>query len=151
MAKEIVAWCDVCLQDEVQTTASTHQLTLSGKTHELDLCETHDKELLEPIRLLLAEAGQPVQKQSKSDDGRVACSICGKQLKTRDTLSKHVRRMHSTDEQLAAVSRTIEAEEAAGAKPYDCPDCDSSFETPQGRGAHRSRAHGYRATDKAQA
>lgn len=27
---------------------------------------------------------------------------------------------------------------------YECSDCPESFTTPQGRGAHRSRAHGYR-------
>ena len=29
-------------------------------------------------------------------------------------------------------------------KQYPCPDCDRVFDKPQGLGAHRSRAHGYR-------
>ncbi len=34
-------------------------------------------------------------------------------------------------------------------KKYPCPDCDRVFDKPQGLGAHRSRAHGYRTTKSA--
>ncbi len=27
---------------------------------------------------------------------------------------------------------------------YGCPDCDKMFDSPQGRGAHRNKAHGFR-------
>ncbi len=32
---------------------------------------------------------------------------------------------------------------------YPCPDCDRTFASPQGLGAHRSRSHGYRKNGKA--
>jgi uncharacterized C2H2 Zn-finger protein len=34
---------------------------------------------------------------------------------------------------------------------WQCPDCDRTFKSPQGLGAHRSRSHGYRRNGKATA
>jgi len=58
---EIHAWCDQCYADaEVKSEAVTHQVRIDGDPMmELELCDLHDKELLEPLRRLIAERGSP--------------------------------------------------------------------------------------------
>lgn len=46
--------------------------------------------------------------------------------------------------QEAAVPTTTAPHETTNGQVYACPDCDTVFNTPQGRGAHRARSHGYR-------
>lgn len=149
MAKHIIATCDACSVDgEHEQSATAYRVTLDGKQTEIDLCDTHELALLAPLRALLTEYGQPVVDEQKSSDGRVDCPECGKRLKTRDTLAKHMKRMHDkTINELDDGQQTTLVDVSEQDKPYDCPECGQAFATPQGRGAHRSRAHGYTAGD----
>lgn len=68
MAKEIVAWCDVCLnqnEDEpVRTPGREVVVQLDQlKARSLDLCEPHYKEYIEPVRGLLIDMGSTVDTQ----------------------------------------------------------------------------------------
>lgn len=140
MAKQIITYCDPCLREETQVLATTVTIAIDGnRPLMLDLCETHEKELVAPLYELLMDAGAPV----RADE--LTCQSCGKAYKKRESLRKHVERHHgagaaapSSPQGQLDISSTGDEP-----KPYDCPDCDSSFSTPQGRGAHRSRAHGY--------
>jgi hypothetical protein len=75
---------------------------------------------------------------------------CVKRYSNREGLRKHLNKFH--DMTLTEVEAQLNSEAGAqalsdtlGTGPYACPedDCSRSFETPQGLGAHRSRAHGY--------
>lgn len=52
----------------------------------------------------------------------------------------------ATRRKIAALERELAAAKATlkGGPTMPCPDCDKQFGSPQGLGAHRSRAHGYR-------
>lgn len=156
MAKHIIATCDACTAEGLEdTTATAYRLTLEAVTREIDLCERHELDLLAPLRKLLDEHGQPVAveqpRQPASSTPRVACPDCGKQLKTRDSLAKHLKRIHGkmlSELDDGDQAKLIELDiDDADQKPYECPDCHQRFATPQGKGAHRSRAHGYVAGD----
>lgn len=56
-------FCDVCAaeSDETNTDASAFTLSVGQAPVTLDLCERHERELIEPVRLLIAAHGYRVQ------------------------------------------------------------------------------------------
>lgn len=163
MAKEIVAWCDPCMAKDERNPARSVMISLDGrKPVELDLCEVHDKELLADLRELIGEAGQPVDgalpgmpaATSPAGEIRKDCPTCppGRAL-TREGLRGHMRRTHDmTRDQANEVVRTTFGGTARVQKEFSeqCPECkeagvpksESTYDTPQGFGAHRKAAHG---------
>lgn len=162
MAKVIVAWCDPCMNDDQHTPGQPVQISLDGKKPvELDLCELHDKQLLASIRELISEAGQPVDgalpgmpSPSSSGEDKADCPQCppGRSL-TREGLRGHMRKIHGMERQAAnVVVRDTFGGNIRVQKPFSeqCPECkaegvpadESTFDTPQGFGAHRKAAHG---------
>jgi len=53
MAKEIVAWCDACIEEDpdsrVPATTTPPMQLGGGKARTMDLCERHTKELVQPL------------------------------------------------------------------------------------------------------
>jgi uncharacterized C2H2 Zn-finger protein len=157
MAKEIVAWCDIHLAKDEQVVASSVRAALdNGMPMDLDLCEACDKELVEPLRLALIEYGQPVRGADEEESNMLHCPMpgCRKSFPTGRKLQKHMERIHDTllpdsvlgPAQVAQVTTTDEN----GEPIYSCPECDRTFRSPQGVGAHRSKVHGYRSPTKAE-
>lgn len=154
MAKQIVAWCDLHLaRDNEQVPASSVQVTLDhGMPMELDLCDPCHKELVEPLRLLLDEHGQPVKQDTRpttSPTGRplIPCPApgCGKQYAQKRGLEKHMAKYHpeQADEQLPGFAPPAQGNDEDG---YLCPECGRHFTRPQGVGRHRLSAHGVTGT-----
>lgn len=148
MAKQIVAWCDVHLAKDEQVVAQPVRVGIDGQLVELDLCEECTKLFVQPVRELLAAHGQPIRPDE------LTCNQCGKSYAKRDTLRKHLERKHGLGVGAAIASPSSSTAAVLGQpqldvavpeaeKLYECPDCDRRFETPQGAGAHRNRAHGY--------
>lgn len=150
MAKEIVAWCDRHLASDEQVPATTVQVTLdNGMPIEIDLCDPCHKELVEPLRLLLDEHGQPVRSQDRSSSAS-HCPMpgCDKSFAGPRQLQKHVERIHDTvlpDEVFGNAVPSPASTDEKGETIYPCPepDCDRTFKRPQAVGAHRSHVHGY--------
>lgn len=135
MAKEIISWCDVDMLDDVKVPGRTVRVQIGlAQPVEVDLCEQHEKQLVEPLRELIEQHGQPT---AAVDD--LTCPMCSKRYTKKESLAKHIRAKHTE----AAVEEPV----ATHVQRKQCPDCDASFDTPQGLGAHRSRAHGYRKGD----
>lgn len=163
MAKVIVAWCDPCMNNEEHTPGQPVVISLDGKKPvELDLCELHDKELLASLRELIGEVGQPVGEgilpgmppTPASDAEKKDCPQCppGRTL-TREGLRGHMRKLHDMDRNAANdVVREVFGGSARTQKAFSeqCPECkaagvpaeESTYDTPQGFGAHRKAAHG---------
>lgn len=149
MAKQIVAWCDNHLAKDEQVPASTVPATLyNGMPMEVDLCEPCEKEIVEPLRLLLEEYGQPVQEGGSEQDNLLHCPLpgCTKKFTHGRNLQKHMERVHDTtlpDSVLGAELVVQKTTDTSGATVYPCPDCERTFKRPQGVSAHRFQAHGY--------
>lgn len=146
MVREIITWCSPCFAEDVREQATTVVVALDGgKPRALDVCERHNKELVEPLRELLAELGQLVDPASSHSSSEHVCSIagCGKSYKSGQSLGKHMRRVHN----MAMGDQSSPAEPLPDESHmrHQCPEegCDRGFDTPQGLGAHRSRLHGY--------
>lgn len=62
MSKEIIkrTWCDNHERQGIQEPGEERRIDLGNGPRALDLCDPCDKELLEPLRELLGESGQPV-------------------------------------------------------------------------------------------
>lgn len=163
MAKVIVAWCDPCMNNDEHTPGQPVVISLDGKKPvELDLCELHDKELLASLRELIGEAGQPVDQSlpgmpaspAATADEKRDCPQCppGRSL-TREGLRGHMRRLHGVERPRAnEIVREVFGLGERTRKPFSeqCPECkaagvpvdESTYDTPQGMGAHRKSAHG---------
>lgn len=60
MARELVVYCDACLPQNVQEPGHLVTVSIDGAPATgFDLCERHDKELLNPVRELMGQAGIP--------------------------------------------------------------------------------------------
>jgi len=57
VARQIVTLCDPCLADEVRAEGRTVEVVLDGKARSVELCVTHEAELLKPLADVLAEFG----------------------------------------------------------------------------------------------
>lgn len=139
-----------------QVAASTTQVALDGdEPQELDLCEVCAKELLEPVRTLLEEFGQPVAPGSGSRVGASGephyhCYArgCDKTFAHGRNLQRHLKRIHDMELPDSALGgEVVEVEvDPTGAPTYPCPECGKYFKKPQAVGAHRAKVHGYVAT-----
>lgn len=143
-------YCDSCAARGVQTAIDNSvSLPLSvgaSGPQTLDLCEPCDKELVEPVRLLLAEYGQSPQ-GAERDQG-FTCPGCSKTYRKRDGLAKHMERQHNLTLDARGMPVALEKDDdelpvEQEQKANQCPDCERSFDTPQGLGAHRYRLHAY--------
>lgn len=137
MAKELITriWCDKCALNDVHSEARAFTVNLGAKTHEVDLCETCEKELIEPLRALIEEQGQPVTKGSGKSAGTGSakakanvCAECGKAYATRKGLRNHMRDIHD-----------IVLDPPSG--DYKCPICGKEARAIQGLAIHLRRAH----------
>lgn len=125
MAQRIVTTCDVHAARDEDAPGLTWSVAMGppgGKvtTYEIDLCPDDGKGLADLLDMV-AELGRKVDGPGRPRKAPAA-------------------------QQAAAGSAGGQAAAAKAREggPYPCPDCDREFATPQGRGAHRSRAHGYR-------
>ena len=168
MAKEIVAfaWCDVCQQhDEKVPGITTPPITIgNGKPKELDLCEVHEKEVLEPLRALLNEVGQEVKPPRKGRPSSatpvvasggvvvpgarkayVKCLFCDATPKTKGAYGVHLNQHHDgkkmTDldviEQLYGGANPIEPRQE-----FACDQCSISYDRRSSLSGHKTNVHG---------
>lgn len=137
MSQRIVTECDECGAAD----ASTYSVAALGQSIELDLCAMHVK----PLAELVERFGELGRNTPVPTRARIACPYCKQTAASRDSLAKHVRRVHGIQpRELKAAPPAPEEEEAL---PYGCPNCLKTFATPQGLGAHRFRSHGLRQGD----
>lgn len=66
MAKEIVVWCDPCLDADQRTPSREVKIGLHGRWRTLDLCEQHEKELLTPLEQMVEAHGATVDVPHKA-------------------------------------------------------------------------------------
>lgn len=149
MAKTIVTFCDRHLGDHDEEVPAVALRVAFGDSApvEIDLCEECRKELVDPLADFLSEHGQPTVRP-KNAAGRTPCPVpgCGASYKQNKGLKNHLATVHADavqDGMVAGNPVPIGADPQAEGQ-YACPDCERSFLTPQGVGAHRSRAHGYK-------
>jgi hypothetical protein len=62
MAREIVLWCDVDMRDDQRVPGSTRTLDLGHGPREIDLCDQHAKQYLEPLADILDELGSRAER-----------------------------------------------------------------------------------------
>lgn len=114
MAKEIVTWCEIHLQDkEERVPGREREITLDGKPQILDLCPDCETQHLAPLEALLATYGQDVNPKptvkkkssggSKSgnrwvpdEDGKFRCraklddgGVCEREFDTAQAIGRH--------------------------------------------------------------
>lgn len=137
------------MANDEQVAASSFQVGLDGnKPVEIDLCEEHEKEFLLPLRELLGDVGQPVNRTPSVTGGggpKKACTqpSCDKAL-TREGMRKHMVSQHQMDRRAAGdtVREVFGSIRPGNVGTYVCPECKTEFDTPQGRGVHRRTVHG---------
>lgn len=133
MAQEIrtLLWCDACMQQGVNTEATTMEPIAMGKSGYLvlDLCKEHQEELVEPLRGLLLGEGRSLP-EGVTPHGHL-CTDCGKTLNSAQGLKLHRSRMHNQQD---------------NSEEFVCPECgksDWANPGPQAVHMHRVRKHGY--------
>lgn len=143
MAQELITyiWCDNHPEDE-KVPGRTIDIPFGPKPMTLDLCEPCEKELLEPVRVLLEEHGAPIKafKTAKNQGKAVnydrvqqACTECDQILYSKSGLRRHLREQHGI--------RPKPSRDYGG--PFPCPECGEEFHSPQGVGVHRAKLHDY--------
>lgn len=144
MAREIVLWCDQCLDDDQKVPGLTREFAEAGKQFTVDLCDQHYKPLHEALERL-REFHQPIRKREPVPASeRVPCPVEGCSYGVpegnRARIMSHLRTVHDVD--LAQ----WETEQGIGffgePLPYGCPECDRRFTASQGLAMHRKHAHG---------
>jgi len=164
MAKEIVAWCEVEFAQGEKVPGRAVVLALdNGKPMEIDLCEPHEKEYVEPLRLLLAESGQPVEppkrgRPSNAQTGTTpagavstaartpyaTCLFCGNPSKSKAAFGQHLKMRHDT---LMSDPRVVE-HLYGGTNPieprleFQCDQCPISYDRKSSLSGHMTLAHG---------
>lgn len=145
MAQTIITLCDPHLtEDDQQVAGLPYRLgvNLPGESRwswtEVDLCPEH-AEALTDVALFLAKYGRAFTPDGTPKAGRKAvalsgatqariCPQCGKTLKTQDSLTKHVHRIH---------------EGPHGSGPWVCDEdgCGREFLKRQALSMHKRRTH----------
>jgi hypothetical protein len=119
VAKEIVTWCDPCLDIEMHNAGYEHEVSLDGqKPTVIDMCEECAKAWLDPLRELLEKHGQPSltrapatsrsRARSRSEEeGRVKCLYCPATYGNEQSggMRQHLRSMHGVDMKLLTHGR----------------------------------------------
>lgn len=139
---QVRAWCDACAEETETEDGPREPAPLSeviaigarstGKV--LDLCERHDKALLEPLRRLLADVGQdpdptpqtPAKRSgpwssSSAQAKSYPCLWCASEYATGYALTTHVRNVHGKTGRLWGTA---------------CPSCGTAFGSPASLGVH---------------
>lgn len=123
MARQVTirTLCDVCLKDSRETEAEElPPLNLVGnKPRILALCDEHSKPY-DDLVSLIKDFGQIVDIDGEPPVKEV------------------------TPRRPRAASKSTPTVAANSGGEYECPECDNTFGTPQGLGAHRFRSHGVR-------
>ena len=148
MAQKIVLVCDQHqAEGEPDVAAVTWRLGVQVpggrfQVFDVDSCPDHAKPFVE-LAQYLGDVGRPVkgshlQTRDRSGDqgepeAERTCPTCGFVSVNRTAMRSHLRAQH--DQSLA------EATGDAGTK-LGCPECDRTFDAPQGLAAHRRRVHG---------
>lgn len=156
----VLAKCDPCLAEEIETPGTrTVIASLGGEPKEFDVCDRHDKEIVEPFAEILrafgVKVGKPPRKMATQptwtptkgtgppvaaegsvieydERGYVKCPACSHHY-SRGTVVSHIERVEGV---------VIE-------RPMSCPSCDASYDTPQAIAVHRGKAHGHSAIEAA--
>lgn len=123
-----MTWCDLCLPTDVKVSATTHTLTLDGRTRTLDLCDGCVEAVVKPLQAMLDRYGQPV-----SADGKV---------------KRPYRRRQSSEPEPGATGQPGEpAADDAALYPFACIVCDHEpFTNRSGLFRHYGTRHGYPTT-----
>lgn len=139
---QIDVLCDVCAAGDVDTPGDTQLIQLHGlKPLELELCEAHDKELVKPLRDVLAELGSkpmdrtsavavPRQHQGGAHEFSelVQCLWCDhKPFGSQSGMTGHLRDAHQMPGQVVAVFT-------------DCPFCGEAIGNQGPAFGHHVRA-----------
>lgn len=169
MAVELVrvSWCDPHMKKDEMVKGDTFVLSVNGgKPQEIELCDVHQKEFLEPLLTLLSEDGRAAEAGGKkkrrspstlvtpsatptatvpTDEAIVKCPVkpCPEgYASTRQNMRRHLETEHGT---------TLAAEETKIGKTLDgqklkffCDEkkCGLGFVRAQSLGVHKRRAHG---------
>ena len=143
--KELIvrAWCDACIADDdtarAEGTTSKVSIDVLGPL-ELELCERHEKELLEPLRRLLAGHGSSPEPKNASRPAPPPslppmrdCPLCRANV-TQYALPTHIYSVHGG----------LHPDDPQPRQTGPCPECGKAF---QQLANHRNRAHGITAAD----
>jgi len=120
MARQIVTLCDVCLGEDARTEGRTVEVTLDGKSRTVELCETHEAQLLKPLADVLAEFG------AKAGAG-TSHVVRTPRRRTADAGEPVIRRGK---------------EPASGERDLECLACGASYASAAGLAGHYAAAHG---------
>lgn len=146
---QLVVSCDACQKDGHTTPVDPEDqstIDVGIGYYAVDLCETHQKALLEPLLDLLGDygtrVGSPkrtvVQKTTKRDDDEAReCPECGKILRgNRTSVISHLASLHGVDR--------IEASKLIPplGPSVSCTYCGFLSQLGQGYVAHVKSAHG---------
>lgn len=139
MAREIVIWCDACLNEDVRTPAVEHSAGLDialvkpVATQTVALCTDHTDQLLKPLAAILEEFGSPIEVEaSPPPTGRRKVSTTGRQ-----------------DPEMMASQNANGTRKgkppASGVRGSDCLWCDLSYTSGSGGGfqRHLKVVHGF--------
>lgn len=174
MAQEIVrhVWCDVHMQEhEQRVEGRTVTISLDLRVpKQVDLCEEHYVEIVQPLMVLMEDAGRPAELDSRMKDRLrkaekrgnpvlfdvegsesskpevLYCPVsgCTYSAKTRGSIRAHVEATHnstlSDEETRNGIS--IEGQPLT----HECPECQTRFTAGTALGAHRRHVHGVAGT-----
>lgn len=103
----------------------------------LNLCDRHDPhERVEGEPFTITVNGEVIE-----------IDLCADDAKPLQDLLTELREYGRTGKELAKRARTGEPRIVDAEGQLACPDCGAKFNSPQGLGMHRSRAHGVGSSD----
>ena len=151
---QIVSWCDACQAKGKSTKldlAEHFTVDLGEGPHELDLCKTHRKEMIDPLAKLVGEYGvipeKPKPKPTKViRDGEMDCPKCGSPIRgNRRNVINHISVIHGMS--MPAASALVPTANGVSAP---CPECGYVTDGGTGMRAHVVPMHGIEAWEKIQ-
>ena len=119
MAVEVVTrtWCDPCLvEHDARTSGRTIEITLDGKRRTVELCESHEAELLKPLADVLDRSGHRVP-------------VVGSPARSRPKLPGEPEPVRT-------------GKQPAGPRELACLVCDAAYASSAGLGNHYAADHG---------
>jgi hypothetical protein len=154
MVRKIVELCDLHYAEEVEVPGKSVTFAIgAGKTHEVQLCDEHEKELIQPLRDLIKSHGKatsearPKASRATSADGRKGtppkgarnqpCPLCDLDYASDSGLIRHVSTEHGMEgTSLSDIFGNV------------CPLCNKASGL---MGQHVKRTHGDKALTTAMA